>query len=424
MPASAGARVSASVSANVSDRLRALDLVRGVAVLGILAINITGFAAPESATYSPNLPAPGTLWDNWAYALTFMLFEGKMRALFSILFGASLLLFVERADAAGKPGAALQLRRLLWLALIGYLHFVFLWDGDILFLYAVTGISALGLRRLLPVHAAVAGVLVLIVWQTAMTASWYPAARAEARVAAGIASTTQVAFLREITAAERANDRTDVAEAQAAFADQAQTRLTARGDYPLTLAAFAWGEIFGYVLIGMALLGSGFFAGQWQQRTIGQMTVGGLMLGGIPTAAYTLWAAIHGFPELAQHLAIGGALTFAHLLIGLAYAGFVMLAAPRILASPWGRAIEDAGRMALTNYIGTSLVMGAIFAGWGLGWFGRFGAAVQWGFVLLGWAMMLGVSRWWLARFRQGPLEWLWRSLTEWRYLPNRCRLA
>ena len=80
-------------------------------------------------------------WRFWWLAL-FVLFEGKMRALFSILFGASLLLYIERKNAAGLDGHALQVRRLLWLALFGLLHFALFWDGDILFLYACVGLGA------------------------------------------------------------------------------------------------------------------------------------------------------------------------------------------------------------------------------------------------------------------------------------------
>ncbi|MDE2619781.1 MAG: DUF418 domain-containing protein, partial [Sphingomonadales bacterium] len=109
-----------------------LDLVRGIAVLGILAINLGGYAGPIAAALSPNLPSPGTPADELWFALTTLVFEGKMRALFTLLFGASLLLFIDRAEARGEDGERLQLRRLGWLALFGYLHYVLLWWGDIL----------------------------------------------------------------------------------------------------------------------------------------------------------------------------------------------------------------------------------------------------------------------------------------------------
>ncbi|WP_455566022.1 hypothetical protein [Novosphingobium panipatense] len=133
-------------------RLPTLDLIRGVAVLGILAINIAGFAGPMVGTLRPSVaPFEGTspeLLDKVAWSFGFLLFEGKMRALFTLLFGAGLVLFSQRADAAGRDGDSLQLRRLGWLLIFGMAHYLLLWWGDILFLYAACGIVALTMRSI------------------------------------------------------------------------------------------------------------------------------------------------------------------------------------------------------------------------------------------------------------------------------------
>ena len=117
-------------------RIDALDLIRGVAILGILAVNMEGFAGPIAATITPDWNGAVSGSDHFAFAATLVLFEGKMRALLSLLFGASMLLFVESAESTGRNGDRLQMRRLAWLAVIGYLHFALLWWGDILFTYA------------------------------------------------------------------------------------------------------------------------------------------------------------------------------------------------------------------------------------------------------------------------------------------------
>jgi uncharacterized protein len=396
------------------DRIRTLDLIRGVAVLGILAVNVASFAAPTGAGYSPNLPVPSSMADNWAFGFTLVFFEGKMRALFSILFGASLLLFIERQDQAGHHGTELQVRRLAWLALFGWLHFLLLWDGDILFLYASVGLGALIVRRTSPLQLVVIALLLFTVWQAWGSLSWTPSAVREAQVAAGTANPTEQAEHAKLIAARRADDRIDRQVSLSSWSTEVAFRQGKHPAYPIAMLANVWGETLSYVMLGMALLKNGFFAGGWSRRRLTQLAIGGTALGLGLTALFALWAHPRGYPELAMHLAIGYGLSFPHLLTALGYAALLVLAAPGLLASALGKRLEAAGRMAFTNYIACTVMMCGLFYGWGLGLFGQVGAAGQWLAVLGAWALMLGWSQPWLARFRQGPLEWLWRCLTAW----------
>ena len=398
---------------STTSRLRTLDLIRGIAVLGILAVNVASFAAPSAASYSPNLPIPGSAADQWGFAVMLVLFEGKMRALFSILFGASLLLFVERKDEAGLDGQALQIRRLLWLALFGLLHFALFWDGDILFLYACVGLGALLLRRPPDWQLAMIAVFIFTIWQAWGVSMWAHSALLESRVAAGMATPEEQAELSRIIASNRTEDREDTQATLSSYTTEVTTRLTKHPDYPLAMVIYNWGETLSYILIGMALLKSGFFAHEWSRRRLWVMALLGTGLGGAVTIAFTAWAHQSGYPELIMHLMIRYGLSFPHLLMALGYAALLVLAAPVLLRSGLGQRLEAAGTMAFSNYLGTTVVMCFIFYGWGLGLFGQYGAAGQWLFVLLGWALMLAWSKPWLSRFRQGPLEWLWRSLTD-----------
>ena len=402
------------------DRIRTLDLIRGVAVLGILAVNIASFAAPAAATYSPNQPDPGSLADNWVYGFTLVFFEGKMRALFSILFGASLLLFIERRRAQGCDALGLQVRRLLWLALIGWLHFVLLWDGDVLFVYACIGLGALVMHRTPPGQLLALALPLFLVWQAWGIAMWAPSVTLETQVIDGSASLQQRRDYAEIIAEKRREDRADTVASLSTYSEEVRNRQADHPVYPLAVLSTIWAETLTYVIIGMALLGSGFFAGAWPRRQVVWLAAGGLGAGLATTLAFAIWAQPRGYPELTMHMTIGFALSLPHLLAALGYAALLVLLAPRLLATWLGRRLEAAGRMAFSNYLGTTAVMCAIFYGWGLGLFGRYGAAAQWLFVLLGWALMLGWSAPWLKRYRQGPLEWLWRSLTEWTMLPIR----
>ena len=409
--------VTERAASDAVPRIATLDLARGVAVLGILAVNIAGLAGPSISAYSPNLPAPGSLADQAVFAGMLVLFEGKMRALFSIVFGASLLLFVERTDEAGDDGEVLQMRRLGWLAVIGYLHFLLLWWGDILFVYAIAGLAALALRLLPSAATVVAALLMFTAWQAEGIHRQLPLAQAEAAVAQGTANLAQRRDLADAQAARAEGEAAEVAALQAGFGARLSGQL-ADWLYPIELALSALGETLTYMLTGMLLLRSGFFSGAWSAAALRRLAWAGLGLGGGATLAFTAWAWRHGFPEEAMRLAIGHALAFPHLLMALGYLALLQRAAPRVLASALGQRLRAAGRVALSNYVGTSLVMALVFQGWGLGLGLRYGEAALLGFVLLGWVMMLAWSAPWLRHFTLGPLEWLWRTLAERRPIP------
>lgn len=382
-----------------------------MAVLGILTINIASFAAGEAAVLSPDAPDPGSAADRLAFAVNLVLFEGKMRALFSLLFGASLLLFVERADAAGRDGTALQLRRLVWLMVFGFVHFALLWDGDILFVYGAIGLAALGFRRSQASHKLIAAGLALALWQAFSSAAWIAPLTNESAVAADTASPAAAQQHGQIIAQYRQQEASRSAEVAASWPDEVAARMTDRPAYPLTLAFNNWGESLSFMLLGMALLQAGFFSGGTARQVLRRIAIGGLLLGGGASLGFALWAGARGYPELAMRYWTGYGLAFARAAMALGYAAVLVLAAPRLLNTALGQRLEAAGRMAFSNYIATSLIMTGIFHGWGLGLYGQYGAAARWLFVVGVWALMLAWSPWWLRRFRHGPLEWLWRSL-------------
>ncbi len=399
-------------------RIETLDLVRGVAVLGILAVNIAGFAGPQVATLTPNLPQPASAVDEAVFAAVLLLFEGKMRALFSMLFGASMLLFIERAEAAGRNGEALQLRRLGWLALFGYLHYVVLWWGDILFVYALCGFVALALRGL-----SQRWLVGLALGMMALDSAWgtlsgLPLVLAEGQVRLGLASTEQARIVAEALAQVHRNMALDSAQAQLGFFTMATDKLATAPFWPLVMTFATFGETLPLMLLGMVLYRSGLASGLWPRRRLWQAAASGLALG-LPMAwALTDWAWARHFPPLAMPELMASWAMASHVLMALAYWALLVLAAPWLLASRLGQRLCAAGRMAFSNYLGTSIVMCTLFYGWGAGLFGRVGHAAQLPIVLGAWALMLGWSAPWLARFRQGPLEWAWRSLVEGRPLP------
>jgi uncharacterized protein len=401
-------------------RILALDLVRGVAVLGILAINIGGFAGPIAATLSPHQPVPGTWADEAWFAFTLLVFEGKMRALFTLLFGASMALFIERMDAAGRHGERLQLRRLGWLLVLGYLHFALLWWGDILFLYAACGLGAMALRQGPPRGLAFAAIGMFLAWHATMGAQTLPEVRREMHVLAATASPADAQAYRFDRAHDDAETAAEISHERGGFADLARTKLTEQPAEPITATLATMGETLPLMLLGLALYRLGFFGGEWPHAGMRRIAGWSLSLGTALTICFIALAWSRHFPPVLMVAGMAYFLALPHLLMALGYAALLIPAAPRLARTALGARLIAAGRMAFTNYIAMTVVMTFIFYGWGLGLIGTVPPHRQGLFVLGGWALMLAWSKPWLARFRQGPLEWLWRSLTQWERLPFR----
>lgn len=395
------------------DRIPSLDLIRGVAVLGILAINIAGFAGPSTAPSDIDAPIPASPADTVVFAINLLLFEGKMRGLFSLLFGASMAVFLDRKADAGKPAELLQVRRLLWLMIFGQLHYFLFWWGDILFLYGACGVLLLMLSPLEPRALAVSAALTFLMWHGWDSLMSWQGVAAERAVALGSATATQVEMhdLQLDWFAERAAD--DLMLLQTGFLDILTNKITTQPLWLFTMVVDNLGETLPLMIIGLALARTGFFAAHWPRAAMLLVAVGATLLGLAATAIVVaiLWRS--GFPPIATSAAMNGWLGPAHLLMTLGYAGLLVMAAPRLARTSLGKRLIASGRLAFSNYLGTTIVMTAIFYGWGLGMIGLFGEAELTGFVLLGWLLMLGWSQPWLRHFRQGPLEWLWRSLSE-----------
>lgn len=401
---------------DAQERLVAPDLIRGVAVLGILAINIVGFAGPAAAAFTPNLLAQAGFPDELAFAAGFVLFEGKMRALFSLLFGASMALFIARANARGAFGEWLQLRRLTWLAVFGMAHYFLFWWGDILFLYAVSGLFVLFLHEMRTRTLLVIALALFGGWTVSGIAMTLPDVLTEEHVRTGKATAEEIRDYAEVKALWVDKAHSELRDVRSGFLPLASTKFTERPFYLLEMALYSLGETVPLMLIGMALYRLGFFAGAWSRKKLGRMAgwCGGTGL--ILTLAILAWIWPRHFPVQAMYAATVYWAALPHLLMALCYAALLVLAAPAIAGTALGRRLIAAGRMAFSNYLGSTVVMTAIFYGWGLNLVGRVPPAVQWLFVALGWCLMLAWSRPWLQRYRYGPMEWLWRCLT-WRHL-------
>ena len=401
-------------------RLVALDFVRGIAILGILLLNIVGFAWPEIVYVSPRAPtAPVSAADDWTWLAMFVMADGKFRGLFSLLFGASMLLFVDRADDSGRDGAALQRRRLGWLALFGLAHFFLLWWGDILFLYAMCGFVALTMRGWTPRRLAMtalaiysAGVLVMGSLTAFSAAPWL-----------GLPD-VGVESPAEVVERYGAEARAEIPATLASWPDHVAHMLRDSWTDPLITVSYSWFETIPLMLIGMALFKSGLFAGIWDAARLRRWAGWGIGGGLVLTLPLAWWLGREQFALPLTLFVWLGPAAVGRLASTVGYAAFAVILARQFADSALGQRLVACGQMAFSNYIATSLVMTFIFHGWGLGLFASFGRLELLGFVLLGWALMLAWSKPWLARYRFGPLEWLWRSLTYGKIAPIRRPLA
>jgi uncharacterized protein len=257
-----------------------------------------------------------------------------------------------------------------------------------------------------------------MLWHLAFTlAGWSSLTAAEAIHRGTADPTTQAAVMGQL-AAITVDAQNEIQVLRQPYFTMLAERFAETLYQPFQVTLLSIGETVPLMLLGMALFRSGFFTGGWQRAQLWRLALAGLALG-LPLAALQAWWGwSRGYPPEAMYQLLIGPAGPPHLALTLAWAALLVLAAPALLPTRLGERLRAAGRMALSNYLLTSLVMAFCFFGWGLALAGQVSAAQQWWFVLLGWAVMLAWSKPWLERFRQGPVEWLWRSLTEGRRLP------
>jgi uncharacterized protein len=394
------------------DRILTLDLIRGVAVMGIFSVNVVAFAMIEAAYFNPPVFGFHSLADKLMWFGNFVLIDGKMRSLFSILFGASMLLVAERAERDGQSAAAVHYRRMIVLLLFGLAHFYLLWFGDILTSYAVTGMVAFLFRRA-PLPALVA--LALTTYCAAFFLSAAEAAAFADQVANAYASghPEWIGYFGP-TAETIRHDLTVHSSFAAYVAEMTGPRLWNPADIVQSL----FPETFALMLIGMAGYRSGFLTGQWSQEAYKRIALGGIAMGGIVSLALAVWVWRTGFALPHTANALENWSMPVHPVMALGYAALIILAVHK---GGWviGR-LAAVGRAAFSNYLGTSILATVIFNGSGLGLYDRLSRAQCWLLAPLFWLLMLLWSKPWLDRFNYGPMEWAWRSLARGKFQPMR----
>ena len=408
--------------ASQNDRIATLDIIRGVAVMGILVMNVIGFALPEAAYMNPAAYGGHSGTDLATWFIDFVFVDGKMRGLFSFLFGASMLLVIERATAKGENAARIHFARMFWLFVLGVAHLALLWWGDILHHYALIGALAWFFRRFAS-HQLVATAVLLLALEFALVfqvQQGFDANEATVRGGAPTAGDVRMhdAYRRSFGVPPRDEIVRDVAAHRSGYAEVVAQRWPHARGIPVQTFFFLGMETLAYMLLGMAGLRSGMLTGDWPRAWYRRGAAIGF---GIGVPAYALLALIpigHGF-DMGSVLA--ATIVWSEPIRPVMIAGWacliVLLLRPGHGLADW---VAAAGRMAFSNYLGTTIVCTTLFYGYGIGLYGRFSRFELTGIVLLVWALILLWSKPWLERFRYGPAEWLWRSLARGRLQPMR----
>ncbi|CAN5221565.1 DUF418 domain-containing protein [soil metagenome] len=410
----------------VRERVGSLDVLRGVAVCGILLMNIPLMGMIGDLDRPPLPAVPNLDWI--AYSIQDTVFAGSMRGLFTLLFGAGMLIMLRRADdPEGGESIQAYITRCFALMLLGVANFaLFLWPGEILFNYGVVGLGLILFRKAktrVLLTAAAAAVLVLMT------------------VALATPSIDRAETLRGVPAAEaaKAAGKTLTKEQEASLGMQARIKenlnppaakvekeRVQRTSFPGVVAwstkfwvdfnfgdlAVAFlGESLGFMLIGMALFRSGVLSGAKSLRFYALLAVCGYALGFAVRGSFLFAEWTTGFmPNPEQMVWRGWIYELGRLPTTLGLLGLIMVLFKTGALGKLAGAIQAIGRMALTNYVGQSVITAIIFYAFGL--VGKFGFAQLMGIAALIWIFQGLFSVLWLKRYEMGPLEWGLRMLT------------
>lgn len=426
--------------APASQRIQSIDIIRGFALLGILMMNIPGFALPDGMDFYQAFVHPGDANYTTAYWVQ-VLFEGKMRALFSMLFGAAVILFTARKEAdSGLSVADLYYRRTLWLVLFGVVDaFLLLWEGDILYAYGLCGLLLFPLRNVSARRLALGAFLCL--GFLAFKSHWRFTETKHKREAYLNAVSLEKQH-KKLTEAQEADKKTWLGiekKRKPDLEEMARETKTMQSDYgsiwlfllPKNVEAQStffyldfWDQL-GMMLLGMALLKWGVFGGRLRRRTYLALLLVGYGIG-IPLGIYAEQTALSVYQNFAAYFDASSfgfyrtTYDLRRVLMALGHIGLLMLVYRSELV-PWlMRALSAVGQMALSNYVLHTLICTGIFYGYGLGYFGKLQYYQLFYVVGSIWLFQLIGSPVWLRYFRFGPLEWLWRSLTYWKRQPMR----
>ena len=426
-----------------NERIVLIDSLRGIAILGILLMNIQAFGLPLSGVFDYSVNEPGKTNYFFWYVFGPGVFEGSQRAIFSMLFGAGTIIFVTRLEkrVTGLLPAELFLRRQLWLLVFGLFNaYILLWFWDILYSYAVCGIILFAFRRTKPKYLLIIAGICLLFMTARENRDLY---QQKSVIAKGekvaLIDTTKIKLTdkqkEQLGAMEEIKERSkpetkkknyekDIRAVQGNFSDIYEFHGD-RAEEGETTAMFHFlvFDILLFMFLGMAFFKIGILQGEAKTKVYVWMAVIGLGIGLPLSYLFVVNDVNHNFNWFeiikTKKFEFYELQRFVH---SIGIFGLIML----MYKSGWFKwlfaLMRPVGQMAFTNYLMQSLICGFFFYGIGLGFFGKLQIYELYYVVAAVWIIEIIWSHIWLKYFRFGPLEWLWRSLTYWRKQPMKMK--
>ena len=384
-----------------NNRIHSIDLLRGFAILGILIMNITNFSQVNIAYMNPTIGAGLEGYNQYFHAFNYIFADTRFMSIFSILFGAGVVLFTRNAEIKGKRAGVLHFKRMFWLLLFGFVHAYFIWSGDILVAYAICGCFIFFLRKKSIRTLLVMSTLLFIIPLTFNLMTYYgmTSDELESTFAFFHPNPEQIA--------------TEIKTMQGSFNEQMTIRLKNAIEFQtfVFLIETFW-RTTAMMLLGMILFRKGVLSADKSIKYYKKMVLVGFLPGlilsiiGLNQSYDFEWSGTYVMNIGANYKLISG------FFMAIGYIGLVMWFFKKGIFKNLQRRLQSTGRMAFTNYIGMSLICTLIFNGHGLGFFGTFDRLQQFLVVISVWVLILILSPLVLKKYKFGPLEWMWRKLT------------
>jgi uncharacterized protein len=394
------------------ERVISIDVLRGIAVLGILIMNIQSFSMPMVAYINPLAYGDLTGMNKWVWILSHILASDKFMSIFSLLFGAGVLLFTDKAISKGKKAGPLHYRRMFWLLIFGLMHAYLMWYGDILVSYALCGMLVFVFRKKSPRTLIISALIFFVIPLIFYTLSYL-----------SIPYWPQEAYQANLQNWQPGDETlaVEINNMRGNWLQQMESRVpsTMMIQTMIFFMESFW-HVMAMMLLGMALYKWRVLSAEKSVMFYTRLAIIGLLLG----YPLSIWGVFQNFEhgwDFAYSMFLGGHYNYVGSVgVALGYIALIMLICKSLRFSSFKSRLAAVGKMAFTNYILQTLICMFIFYGSGLGLYGSVERKFQILIVFGIWGVILLISPIWLKYYRFGPLEWLWRSLTYWRLQPLR----